>query len=285
MSDATKACGKRCFSIVATKNSNYLLLIFSFFACHSYAQEMQPMSDEQLGNIAGQQGVVISFDYYLNSDPNTGAQLSGGTDNYCGDSELNCRFTWQIAGRENGWESPNYPGEQFLGEWLVYKDGFASININRLQLDASFLGQSESSKGDYLDFFNPGKFEDFSGNCLLNSGGTPGSCDSANRDDLAITPALKTHYPDTGGEYYPVDGSQVAGTTSGYNDVRLGMYFGGLAVEYDSNIPADPVATPPNEWGYNRGDINNSFMGLNIADNNGPQAGIAFGGDFYMYGF
>ncbi len=61
-----------------------------------------------------------------------------------------------------------------------------------------------------------------------------------------------------------------------FNDVRFGLYFEGLAVEPNALVPSG------NGW---EGNNNGSFMGLNIADNNGHQAGIAFGGDFYLYGY
>lgn len=239
--------------------STMCIFIFSI----AQAGKMEALSDEQLGGISGQEGVLLSLDYFLNSDPAAdGAKL----DSYCSGNSVNCRFTWQIAGREDGeiHSGLTNPGS---GEWLVYKDGYASLVVNKLKLDASFLGGAASAEPvAYEGFFNAAKFQgvDSQGEavCLLEGG-----CTESN---IRNTPALKTHYSNSDpGSYDP--GS---GTVTGYNDVLFGMRFDRLAIEYDTaGVP-----------GYNL-DNNGSFMGLNIADNNGPQAKISFGGDFYMYGF
>ncbi len=239
------------------KRFTRFLWLLLFLPAIATASGMRTLSDSELSEVSGREGVVISFDYYLNSektnDKATDGQVLGA---YCGASSLNCRFTWQIAGRGEGEQG------SYAGEWLVYKDGYASLSVNELSLDAAFLGDA-SSPAWVNDAFIAGnkRFQDVDGSCLLEGG-----CTVAN---MMLTPALRTHYSNTSGSYNPLDG-----TTNGYNDVLLGMHIGGLAVEYDAG------AVP----GYNRND-QGSFMGLSIRDNNGPRAGIAFGGDFYMYGF
>lgn len=238
----------------------------ALLASPAYSMGLEPLSDEDLSNVQGREGVAISFDYYYNSDPATGAALNSS--NYaCGQgvNYENCLFTWQISGREQGW------GNGYKGEWLAYKEGYLTLNVKRLALEASFLGDAKSADGAYEDFHNPSKFEGkvFDGVsvnnnivCLLEDG----DCSAAT---LRKTPALRTYYPGTNGSY-----DANTETATGYDDVRIGLAFDRMAVEYDNG----------SVLGYTQ-DAQGSFMGVRIKDNNGPTAGIAFGGDFYMYGF
>tara|TARA_R110002073_G_scaffold25832_1_gene85067 strand:- start:9103 stop:9858 length:756 start_codon:yes stop_codon:yes gene_type:complete len=237
-----------------------ILLAASSLATTAYAEQLQLLSDSELSSVSGREGVLISLDYYLNTtkttDPaTTGAPLA----TYCGADPINCRFTWQIANRENGVDHSGMTGAR--GEWLVYKDGYASLTVDRLSLDASFLGDAVSASAAYTSWFNSANFQDSSGTCLLE-----GACDAST---IQLMPALRTHYPGTSGSY-----DSNAERSTGYNDARLGMYVGGLAVEYDQG------GTP----GYER-NAQGSFAGLSIQDNYSHQAGFAFGGSFYMYGF
>lgn len=231
------------------------------------ASDMQSLTDDELGNVSGKEGVLISMDYYLNTLKTSDLATSGNVDpSFCSGTlaDTNCRFTWQIANRAEGNNHSGLTGAK--GEWLVYKDGYASLTIDKLSLDASFLGGAVSSGAAYTSWFNPETFEDVDGNCLLTGGNGITDCSVAYIQNM---PALRTHYPETSGSYN--SGSK---DTTGYNDVRLGMHVGGLAVEY-------------NESGAPGYELNNrgSFAGLAISDNNGHQAGFAFGGSFYLYGF
>lgn len=216
----------------------------------------EALSEGEMGEVTGQEGILISLDYYYNSeatdDPaTTGGALIGGAYGCAepdGASSLgnnNCRLAVQLENRET--------------EWLVFKNGHASLVATRLSLDASFLGEAASSAPGYVSFFNSEKFLDEGNNCLLGTG-------NCNTDYIGDMPAVRAHYPQTGGAY-----NSTTFASNGYNDVRFGLYFEGLAVEPGSG-----------GWQTN---VNGSFMGLRIADNNGHQAGIAFGGDFYLYGF
>lgn len=223
------------------------------------AQSLQPLSEDEMGSVTGQEGILISLDYYYNSEKTDvastdGQRLSGfcsapnGTTSL---GDMDCRLAIQIENRSDN--------------WLVIKNGHASLSVNRLSLDAAFLSDAGSSSN--TAFYNPGKFLEpaaLGGGCLLETG----TCNTAT---IASLPALRTHYPETGGSYDPV-----SHTSSGFNDVRMGLYYEGMAVEF--NNPANVQ----NGWQAN---LNGSFLGLNIADNNGHRAGIAFGGDFYLYGF
>lgn len=220
------------------------------------AESLQPLSDEEMGTVTGQKGILVSLDYYYNSNhTNGGAPLSGasGCSTPNGATSLgnmNCRLGVQLTNRET--------------EWLVFKNGYASAAIKRLSLDASYLSDSRGSGPGYTSWFSGAKFSDELGACLFGAGNcTPGYVSS-----LA---ALRTHYPDSGGTYAP--GTHI---TTGYDNVLLGMYFEGLAVEPNSALNVQ------DGWQRN---VNGSFLGLNIADNNGYQARIAIGGDFYLYGY
>lgn len=206
------------------------------------AHGLEAMDDKEMGTITGQKGILLSLQYYYNSHPD----LDGGPVSECatpnGGTSLNnmdCRFAVQLKNRED--------------EWLVFKNGHASIDLTHIALDASILGDSRGASNTSL--FNAEKFQDVDGSCLLHDGCSPGS--------IADMAGLRLSYPE--------------GTNgANFGNVRFGMFFEGLAVE--------PNALAPNNNGW-EGTQNGSFMGLNIADNAGHQANIAFGGDFYLYGF
>lgn len=251
---------------------------------------LQALDDQELGTVIGQEGVSISMEYYYNSlrtnDPATmGQGLAKCTDGGLGD--MDCRLAWQLSNRGNAMGSIYTPSTWVLasgggcdgastcrGEWLVWKAGWASLVVNDLNMDAAFLGDAESAAPGYESWLAGnmvpiyGSFVDSGGSCLMpaDPSGAYAACSVAY---MKAMPALHTHYPNTGGTYDPV-----SGTSSGYNDVRFGMEVTGLSAEYDS-------ATRPG-WQLNNG---GSFTSLKLADNHGYQAGIAFGGSFYLYGF
>lgn len=233
---------------------------------------------------------MISLDYYYNSvrtdDPaTTGQGLTSCTDG--GLADMDCRLSWQLANRGVAGTDPNAVGSwsrggnTFAGEWLVWKGGWMSLSVNGLSLDSSFLGEgtraatastgtSIASGEQYESWFDfnttpvEGSFMSADGTCLIGNGGS--ECNAAYIKQM---PALRTHYPGTSGGY---DGG--ARTSTGYNDARFGLEVTGLSAEYDgAGVPG---------WMRNEG---GSFTSMKIADNNGYQAGIAFGGSFYLYGF
>ena len=237
--------------------TNLSLCAFLAVASGVHAQQLQPMSDEEMGEVTGREGVLVSIDYYFNSERTSdlstnGRALSGVCSTPNGGTSLadmDCRFALQLENRET--------------EWLVFKNGHASLSIDRLSLDAAVLGDASSAGAAYTGFFDASKFQDNSGTCLLETG----SCTVAT---LQAMPTVRAHYPLTSGSYNPATHE-----STGYTDVLFGMYFEGVAVEYNTGAVQD---------GWQKNDMG-SFLGLNIADNNGNQARIAFGGDFYMYGF
>jgi len=225
---------------------------------------LEAMDDTEMGSVTGQKGILLSLQYYYNSShvdeastsdfneagaPLIGADGCSTPDGNASLGNMNCRFAMQLKNRES--------------EWLVFKNGYASLDLDRIALDASVLGASAGAGSTYTGWFNEEKFravdpdptDTTPGPCLLE-----GDCTAATIADMA---ALRLSYPE--GE-----------NGANFGNVRFGMFFEGLAVE--------PNAGPPNGNGW-EGNQNGSFMGLNIADNNGHQARIAFGGDFYLYGF
>lgn len=206
------------------------------------AYALEAMDDKEMGTVTGQKGILLSLQYYYNSHPD----LDGGPVSECSTpnggtslNNMNCRFAMQLKNRED--------------EWLVFKNGHASIDLTRIALDASILGDSRGASNTSL--FNAEKFQDVDGSCLLPDGCTPAS--------ISEMAGLRLSYPE--------------GTNgANFGNVRFGLFFEGLAVE--------PNALAPNNNGW-EGTQRGSFMGLNIADNGGHQANIAFGGDFYLYGF
>src|SRR5690554_2563850 len=188
------------------------------------AAELAPLSDEQLGGISGQEGVLLSQEYYYNSNPATG----GRDDAYCNANPLNCRFTWQVAGREQGVAQPGMANPR--GEWLVYKDGYMSLSVKRLSLNAAFLGEGISAGTAYNSFYNAERFKDSAGNCLLEGVSDCGDATVA-RDQIRLMPGMRSFYPETGGSYNPATRQ-----TTGYDDAKFALHFTGLAIEYDNGV-------------------------------------------------
>lgn len=157
-----------------------------------------------------------------------------------------CRMGVQVAGR--------------TGEWLVVKDAYATLHVDTVRLDSGLLGSAGSSTITFDDT----RFRNPSGTCLLAGG----SCTTASIDAIN---ALALTVPTTALSYNPA-----TKISAGYTNMQLGANIGRLAVEFDTGSPVT--------LGYNR-DVNGSFVGLRIADNNSNLAGISFMGKAYVYGF
>lgn len=157
-----------------------------------------------------------------------------------------CRMGVQVAGR--------------TGEWLVVKDAYATLHVDTIRLDSGLMGAA----GSTTTTFDDTRFRNPSGTCLLAGG----SCTTASIDAIN---ALVLTFPTTTLSYTPATKA-----SSGFTNMQLGANIGRLAVEFD--------AVSPVTAGYNR-DVNGSFVGLRIADNNSNLAGISFMGKAYVYGF
>lgn len=286
----------------------FVALLFLVIASQQNAYGLEALADQEMSAVTGQEGVQISLDYYYNAvktDAHTfaaagsgqptgyGIAACGGGDGYAAAlGDMDCRLSWQLANRGDAdtlgvnttttWDYNNgtstYPMD---GEWLVWKAGWMSLSANGLNLDASFLGEADSSGTSYESWLNPnlapiyGSFVNSSGTggsdgsgCLMPDGHGLSPCTV---DYIKAMPALKTHYDNGGGSY-----DSASRTLTGYNDARFGMQIIGLSAEYDDNVGGVP--------GWRRNEMG-SFTSLRIADNNGNQAGVTFGGNFYLYGF
>ena len=142
-------------------------------------------------------------------------------------------------------------------EWLVLKGYYGNFSIPTLNLDAAYL----SDAGNDTTLFDDRKFRDDAGNCLLPGG----TCDTATLDSMA---AMKLSLPSATGSYDPT-----TGTSSGYTNIAFGITLTGAAVEFGAGAT-----------GYNA-NANGSFLGLRVADNNGPFTGVNVSGNAYIFGF
>jgi hypothetical protein len=80
--------------------------------------------------------------------------------------------------------------------------------------------------------------------------------------------ALKLSLPAASGSYDPA-----TETSNGYTNISFGMTLTGTAVEFGAGAN-----------GYNA-NANGSFLGLRVADENGPFAGVNVQGNAYIFGF
>ncbi len=142
------------------------------------------------------------------------------------------------------------------GEWLVFKDTYASFRIFTLLLDGSTLGSASSNTA----YFDPTRFASNTGSCLL-----PVGCISAT--PMNSLNALVFSYPAVSTSY-----NSSTGVSSGYTSMQMGLDIGRMSVEFGPT-------------GYNNDANPNSFLGVRMADNNGPMAGIAVQGKAFVYGF
>ena len=142
-------------------------------------------------------------------------------------------------------------------EWLVLKGYYGNLSIPTLNLDAAYLSEA----GNDTTLFDSSKFLNDSNDCLLPGG----SCDTATLDSMA---AMKLSLPAASGSYDPA-----TETSNGYTNISFGMTLTGTAVEFGAGAN-----------GYNA-NANGSFLGLRVADENGPFAGINVQGNAYIFGF
>lgn len=209
------------------------------------------MDDSSLGHVTGQDGVAFQIEFdlnaqgdssktaVLNNDMQPLASLGG-----CVGTGSPCRLAIEAANH-------TYNG----GEWLVFKDTYASFRIFTLDLN----GASVASAGSNASYFDITKFENATGLCLL-----PMSCSTGSLNALN---ALVLSFPTVATSYSPS-----TRVSSGYTSMQMGIDIGRMSMEYGPT-------------GYNNDTNPNSFLGIKIADTNGPMAGIAVQGKAFVYGF
>ena len=240
-----------------------LLLLLPAFA----NAEMLPVDDAALEQVTGQSGISLALEFDLNvqdADQDGVVDLTGG--NFqpianCGNGTFDngtagsCRLAINITNRPD--------------EWVVFKDFYGSARTDNIYLDGGYLRDA----GNDTSTFDPERFKATDGSCLVDPTGN--DCGSAGSppayfDDLAaMVVSMPGKHNGTGFTARGYDST--TGVSSGYDSLELGLTIGGIAVEYGPT-------------GYEQ-NLNGSFLGVNIADNNSPYAGIDVQGQAYIFGF
>ena len=211
------------------------------------ARAMQPLDEDELGQAVAQDGISLGIEMRFNTGPDgepipssAGGQCSGF---FLGGSVSNseCRLGISFA---------NNPDD-----WLLLRGVYGMIDIEEINLDAGILHQASSS----TSFFDPTRFQDPAGACLL-----PGGVCNANT--LRNNPALAFEFPTTSPSYSPV-----SGVSSGYDSVRFGFGVEEALVVF--GVDAFTSTAP------------GTFLRVRAQDNNGYLGGMAIRGQTYVYGF
>ena len=123
------------------------------------------LADTEMGAVTGQRHSLTAV-LLQHSPDQAGAPDATRSDAAAGSlADMDCRFATQLKNRED--------------EWLVFKNGHASLDLDRIALDASVLGDSRGADDgtngpfDYTAWFNEGKFRDVDNGsgapCLLKA--------------------------------------------------------------------------------------------------------------------
>ncbi|MDF3029633.1 MAG: hypothetical protein K0R03_191 [Moraxellaceae bacterium] len=217
-------------------------------ACGARAEAL---SDAELDAISGQEGIALGLNLYFNSVRAPATPATDGTPyaslSSCAGVGNPCHVAVQLANRTDA-----------SGEWLVFKDFYFSLKVPLLRLD---VAPALSAAGSNTAYFDVTRFQGDGGTCLLGTG----NCTTSYINTL---PALKLTVPATTTSYNPA-----TGLSTGYNSVELALNIGRMATEFGAT-------------GYNA-DVNGSFMGVRVDDNNpnSNYAGAAITGTAYLFGF
>ncbi|MFN3586106.1 MAG: hypothetical protein ACK4UT_01265 [Moraxellaceae bacterium] len=130
------------------------------------AQELSALSEAELSDIAGQQGVLVNLRLLNNMSRNNLGQLVRDADCTSSITLNRCRIGLELA-------QP--------GTWLMLKEYYGSLHINDLRMETGFLPTTPSG------FQNYNRFRDGAGNCLL--AGNPTNCNPVGMV------AIKNSYP------------------------------------------------------------------------------------------
>lgn len=267
------------------------------------AATLQSLDDNALGEITGREGVIVGLEVYYNAQKSANAQLDGmaiggtvGAPNGTCTGVVpftGCRVALQLSGREaRSLDNTKIGGTGTFaakGEWLVFKDSYFALKMPDLYLDGSIMGGVNgaiSAGAGYTGFFDEARFRGvpttaslpLSGPCLLDNGAGTTACTTAN---IQLTPALRMHQSHGSDGNGTTSYTPASGISAGYDDISLSFKIGRMAVEYDTGACTYAGGAA---CGYNQ-DIKGSFLGVSIRDNITPFAGIAVGGNMYLYGF
>lgn len=207
------------------------LYVFVFSVFMTDVSAMEQLADEELSTINGTEGVQLTLRLRNNVD-STGNPIgcSGG---------LNpCRMGLEFSGRE--------------GIWLMLKDYYGVLELNDIRMEGALLPSAGSGRG------NPERFQDASGNCLVNE--VAGICTPQDMQAVRLT------YPASKG-------------FAEYNDLNLLVNIGRTALEFDDSVTGTP--------GYMRDQAAGSVLGFRMADSmslNAPSRS-RFDGTAYVFGF
>src|SRR5690554_2456474 len=143
-------------------------LVLMLLPLSSWAMGLQPLDEEALGNVTGQEGIALDIELRQNADAdgNPLASLSN-----CSGVGNPCLLAVQFNNRTD-----------LGGEWLMIKDFYGVMRLNDLWLDGADTPVSASP------YSNPDIFKNGAGTCLL-SGSNHAGCIPNN------VPVLKMHFP------------------------------------------------------------------------------------------
>lgn len=232
-------------AVLQAGNAVCLLTMLCLLCLAPAALALDPIGDEELGGLVAQEGIALGIELRLNTDA-SGSPLPDATLTQCGS-------TGTVFSSSECRFAISFEGR--TDEWLLFRGIYGFIDIEEINLDAGILHVAGTPAG----YFDATRFQDPAGACLLPTG-------TCTNDFLRGRPSLLFEYPSTVTSY-----NSATGLSSGYDSLRLGLgikesivVFGNDA--FDSTQPG-------------------SFLGVNIADNDGGAAGIAIRGQGYVYGF
>ena len=137
-----------------------LTLMLMLMLVVTNAWSMQPLSNNELAAVIGQEGVIFDLSLANNVDENNEPIGCTGLLNPC-------RFGLEFADRE--------------GIWLMLKEYYGTLELTGMNVVVGFLPDS------YTGFQDPNQFHDTDGECLIDS------CDPREM------PALLVRYPENKG--------------------------------------------------------------------------------------
>lgn len=140
-------------------NSRSLLCIAIMLA-PVLAAGMQSLDEYEMGEVTGQAGIAVDLELRINTDDsfNPLANLD-----YCFGQGNDCRMAFQFHNRSSGG-----------GEWIVWKDFYATLKIDDLWIDA---GQTPTTASGFQDDTTSNRFiSGTTGGCLLDSSLSAQNC-------------------------------------------------------------------------------------------------------------
>lgn len=131
----------------------FLLLILLILSRPGLTLGMQFLDDAEMGEVTGQAGIAVDLELRINTDEsfNPLANLD-----HCFGPANDCRMAFQFHNRNSGG-----------GEWIVWKDFYATLKIDDLWIDA---GQTPTTASGFQDDTTSNRFiSGTTGGCLLDS--------------------------------------------------------------------------------------------------------------------